>query len=122
MAKIERFEDLQSWQKERKLANVVYDLTDQGDFTKDFELRNQIRRASGSAMHNIVEGFDAGTNPEFIRFLRMARRSVSEIQSQLYLALDRKYIKEDDLKLAYDLATEVKRLVNGMIGYLKKST
>ena len=122
MAKIERFEDLQSWQKERKLANVVYDLTDQGNFAKDFELRNQIRRASGSTMHNIVEGFDAGTNPEFIRFLRMARRSVSEIQSQLYLALDRKYIKEDDLKLAYDLATEVKRLVNGMIGYLKKST
>ena len=122
MAKIERFEDLQSWQKERKLANVVYDLTDQGNFAKDFELRNQIRRASGSTMHNIVEGFDAGTNPEFIRFLRMARRSASEIQSQLYFALDRKYIKEDDLKLAYDLATEVKRLVNGMIGYLKKST
>ena len=122
MAKIERFEDLQSWQKARELANVVYDLTDQGDFTKDFELRNQIRRASGSAMHNIVEGFDAGTNPEFIRFLRMARRSASEVQSQLYLALDRKYISEVDLKLAYDLATEVKRLVNGMIGYLSKNS
>ena len=122
MAKIERFEDLQSWQKARKLANVVYDLTDQGNFTKDFELRNQIRRASGSAMHNIVEGFDAGTNPEFIRFLRMARRSASEVQSQLYLALDRKYISKDDLELAYDLATEVKRLVNGMIGYLNKNS
>ena len=122
MAKIKRFEDLQSWQKARKLANVIYDLTDQGDFTKDFELRNQIRRASGSAMHNIVEGFDAGTNPEFIRFLRMARRSASEVQSQLYLALDRKYIDEDDLNLAYDLATEVKRLVNGMIGYLNKNS
>ena len=122
MAKIKRFEDLQSWQKARKLANVIYDLTDQDDFTKDFELRNQIRRASGSAMHNIVEGFDAGTNPEFIRFLRMARRSASEVQSQLYLALDRKYIDEDDLNLAYDLATEVKRLVNGMIGYLNKNS
>ena len=122
MAKIERFEDLQSWQKARELANVVYDLTDQGDFAKDFELRNQIRRASGSAMHNIVEGFDAGTNPEFIRFLRMARRSASEFQSQLYLALDRKYISEDDLGLAYGLATEVKRLINGMIGYLNKNS
>jgi len=122
MAKIERFEDLQSWQKARKLANVVYDLTDQGEFTKDFELRNQIRRASGSTMHNIVEGFDAGTNPEFIRFLRMARRSASEVQSQLYLALDRKYISEIDLKLAYDLSTEVKRLINGMIGYLNKNS
>jgi four helix bundle protein len=73
-------------------------------------------------MHNIVEGFDAGTNPEFIRFLRMARRSASEVQSQLYLALDRKYISEADLKLAYDLATEVKRLINGMIGYLNKNS
>lgn len=122
MAKIERFEDLLSWQKARKLANVVYDLTDRGDFTKDFELQNQIRRASGSAMHNIVEGFDAGTNPEFIRFLRMARRSASEVQSQLYLALDRKYISEGDLTLSYELATEVKRHVNGMIGYLNKNS
>ena len=121
MAKIERFEELQSWQKTRKLANVVYDFTDRGGFAKDFELRNQIRRASGSAMHNIVEGFDAGTNPEFTRFLRMARRSASEVQSQLYLALDRRYITEVDLRLAYELATEVKRLINGMIGYLNKN-
>jgi len=78
------------------------------------------RRAAGSTMHNIVEGFDAGTNPEFIRFLRMARRSASEVQSQLYLALDRHYITEDELKEAYNLATEVKKLINGMIGYLQK--
>ena len=70
-------------------------------------------------MHNIVEGFDAGTNPEFIRFLRMARRSASEVQSQLYLALDRKYILESELKIAYNLATEVKKLINGMIRYLR---
>ncbi len=59
-------------------------------------------------MHNIVEGFEAGTNPEYIRFLRMARRSASEVQSQLYLALDRHYITEDELKKTYDIATEVK--------------
>jgi len=71
-------------------------------------------------MHNIVGGFDAGTNPEFIRYLRMARRSASEVQSQLYLALDRHYITEDELRKAYNLATEVKKLINGMIGYLQK--
>jgi len=71
-------------------------------------------------MHNIVEGFDAGTNPEFIRFLRMARRSASEVQSQLYLALDRHYITEDELRKAYNIATEVKKLINGMIGYLRR--
>ena len=72
-------------------------------------------------MHNIAEGFDAGTNPEFMRFLRMSRRSASEVQSELYLALDRKYINEDELSGTYDLATETKRLINGMIAYLRKA-
>ena len=119
MANIERFEDLQSWQKARKLTNLIYDLTATGSFAKDFELRNQIRRAAGSAMHNIVEGFDAGSNPEFIRFLKMARRSASEVQSQLYLALDRQYITENQRREAHKLATETKKLINGMIGYLR---
>ncbi len=72
-------------------------------------------------MHNIAEGFDAGSNPEFMRFLRMSRRSASEVQSELYLALDRKYINEEELSVTYDLATETKRLINGMIAYLRKS-
>jgi len=72
-------------------------------------------------MHNIAEGFDAGTNPEFIRFLKISRRSASEVQSELYLALDRNYINQDELVFAYNLATETKRLINGMIGYLRKS-
>ncbi len=92
MAKIERFEDLHSWQKARQLANLIYDLTGDANFSKDFRLKSQIQDVAGSVMHNIAEGFDAGTNPEFIRFLKIARRSASEVQSQLYLALDRKYI------------------------------
>ena len=122
MAKIERFEDVQSWQKARNLTNQVYELTNARTFAKDFELRTQIRRAAGSIMHNIVEGFDAGSNPEFIRSLKIARRSASEVQSQLYLALDQNYITEIELKIAYDLATETKRLINGLISYLRKST
>jgi four helix bundle protein len=121
MAKIERFEDLQSWQKARQLANSIYELTGQPKFAKDFRLGSQIQGAAGSVMHNIAEGFDAGSNPEFIRFLKMARRSTSEVQSELYLTLDRKYITQDELTTAYNLATEVKRLINGMIGYLRKS-
>jgi 23S rRNA-intervening sequence protein len=68
MAKIERFEDLQSWQKGRQLANQIYDLTSHTNFSKDFRLRDQINDAAGSVMHNITEGFDAGSNLEFIRF------------------------------------------------------
>ena len=121
MAKIERFEDLQCWQKARQLANAVYDLTEHPKFAKDFRLCGQIQGAAGSVMHNIAEGFDSGSNPEFIRFLRMARRSATEIQSELYLALDRKYIAQTELNSAYGLATEAKRLINGLIGYLRKS-
>jgi four helix bundle protein len=72
-------------------------------------------------MHNIVEGSDASTDAEFIRFLRMARRSCSEVQSQLYLALDRRHISADQLKQAYDLADEVKRLTNVLISNLRRS-
>ncbi len=60
MAKLERFEDLQSWQKGRQLANQIYELTLHVGFSRDFRLRDQINNAAGSVMHNITEGFDAG--------------------------------------------------------------
>ena len=119
MAKIGRFEDVKSWQKARVLANTVYTLTGKPNFNRNFRLRDQIQGAAGSVMHNIAEGFDAGSDVEFIRFLKYARRSASEVQSQLYLALDQGYIVQADMQKAYDLATEVKRLVNGLIAYLR---
>jgi len=121
MTKVRRFEDLICWQKARALANTIHELTCRAAFSKDFKLRDQILDAAGSVMHNIAEGNDAGTDPEFIRFLKMARRSSSEVQSELYLALDRKYIAESDLKQAYEQADEAKRLINGLIAYLRKS-
>jgi four helix bundle protein len=61
--KVTRFEDLRAWQQARVLANLVYDATDQGNFVRDFKLRDQIHGAAGSVMHNIAEGFDAGPMP-----------------------------------------------------------
>ena len=103
------------------MTNLIYDLTSEQLFARDFELRNQIQRASGSIMHNIAEGFDAGSNKEFVRFLKMSRRSASEVQSQLYLALDRKYLDQDQLQRAYSLCTEIKKLINALIKYLKEN-
>ncbi|HLD93681.1 MAG TPA: four helix bundle protein [Anaerolineales bacterium] len=120
MTKIERFEDLQSWQKARELVRRIYELTGSGAFAKDFALRDQISRSSGSVMHNIAEGFDSGSHPEFVRFLKMARRSASEVQSQLYLALDLNYIASEELEVGYQLATETKKLINGMVSYLRQ--
>ncbi|MBI4671292.1 MAG: four helix bundle protein [Chloroflexi bacterium] len=119
MSKIERFEDLLCWQKARVLANAVYDLTERPKFSRDGRLRGQLQGAAGSVMHNIAEGFDSGSKPEFIRFLKMSRRSASEVQSELYLATDRSYITEQERQTAYDVATEAKRLINGMINHLR---
>jgi len=119
--KITRFEDLQAWQQARVLANLIYDATDQGSFAKDFKLRDQIRGAAGSVMYNCAEGFDAGFDNEFAVFLKYARRSASEIQSEIYLALDRKYVDEATFKKIYDKATETKKIINALIAYLRKS-
>jgi len=121
MTTIKNFEDLKAWQKARELAGCAYTLTRKQKFARDFGLCNQIQEAAGSTMHNIAEGFESGYNLEFVRFLKMARRSAGEVQSELYLALDADFITEDELKKAYDLAVDVKKLINGMISYLNKN-
>jgi four helix bundle protein len=121
MSKIERFEDLKVWQAARVLVNQVYDVSEQGRFARDFGLRDQIREAAGSTMHNPAEGFEAGSNAEFIRFLKYARRSASEVQSELYIALDRRYLTPEQFQTIYEQATQLKKLINGLITYLRQA-
>ena len=121
MTTIQNFEELKSWNKARELAGVIYELTRHERFAREFGLPDQIQRAASSVMHNIAEGFGSGSDPEFVRFLKMARRSAGEVQSQLYLALDVIYITEEERQRAYILAVEVKQLINGMMTYLRKS-
>ena len=119
--KIERFEDIEGWKIGRKLANLVCDFTAQEPFNRDFGLRDQIQRAAGSVMHNVAEGFDAGSNPEFARFLGYAKRSCTEVQSELYLALDREYISQKKFDEATKLAEEAKAATGGFICYLRNN-
>ncbi|HEX2696342.1 MAG TPA: four helix bundle protein [Anaerolineales bacterium] len=121
MPSIKNFEDLQSWQKARELAGCIYGLTRKADFSHDYGLRDQIQRAASSVMHNIAEGFESGTDPEFARFLKMARRSAGEVQSELYLAFDCKYITQEEFQRGHDLTIDAKKLINGMMAYLRKS-
>ncbi|MFQ6082684.1 MAG: four helix bundle protein [Candidatus Aminicenantia bacterium] len=89
-----RFEELPCWIKARELCQAIFGLINEPKFQKDFSLRNQLWGAADSVMDNIAEGFDAGTTREFIRFLGYSQRSCSEVQSQLYRALDCAYIKQ----------------------------
>ncbi len=118
--KIERFEDIEAWQLARELTRKVYRLTKKLGFTKDHGLKRQIQDAAGSSMHNIAEGFDSETNAEFIRFLRYAKRSCTEVQSELYVALDEEYISANEFKDVYEQARQTRAAVRGFINYLKK--
>src|SRR2546425_10687058 len=113
MVMIRRFEDIQAWQEGRKLTREIYRLSQSGTFARDFGLRDQIGRASVSAMTNIAEGFDCESRPEFIRFLGIARRSAVEVQSLLYVALDVGYINDDVFQMQYEQAAKTKGLIGG---------
>jgi four helix bundle protein len=119
MAKIERFEDIQAWQKAKELVRDIYEVTSKGNFTKDYSLKDQIRRASISVMSNIAEGYARQTDREFTQFLHIALGSVSEVQSQLYIAQDLKYISNEDFDKIYEQGSETARLITGFIKYLK---
>ena len=118
--RIERFEDIEAWQLARELTRKVYRLTKKARFSKDYGLKNQIQDAAGSSMHNIAEGFDSETNPEFIRFLRYAKRSCTEVQSELYVALDEKYISADEFNDTYEQAARTRAAIYGFINYLRR--
>ena len=115
-----RFEELPCWQKARELCQAVFDLISQGGFQKDFTFRNQIWDAAGSSMDNIAEGFDDGSTREFIRFLGYAQRSSSEVQSQLYRALDCHYITKSQFDKVYDMASECRKQIKGFRKYLRE--
>ena len=119
MAAIERFEDIQGWQAARELTKMVYAVSKRGAFARDYRLRDQINGSAISVMSNIAEGFDASTDREFIRFLGYARRSASELQSQIYIALDQDYISQEEFNRIYAQATKTKRLIGGFIRYLE---
>jgi len=121
MSKFNRFEDILAWQKARVLVNDLYKIIDEVEkFKKDYNLKDQILRASFSIMLNIAEGFGRKSNKDFIHFLIIAHGSASEIQSALYIALDRKYINQTHFTSLYNEAGEISKMLMGLIKYLNK--
>jgi four helix bundle protein len=121
MAKIERFEEIDAWKKARELTKNIYEITGKGNISKDFALRDQLRRASMSIMANIAEGFERGGNKEFRQFLAVAKGSVGEVKAQLYVALDSGLMPLEQFNSLMALANETSRLLAGFLRYLKSS-
>ena len=117
--KIERFEDLECWKQSRIITKKIYSIVKRKDFSSDYRLRDQITGAAISIMNNIAEGFDSQSNREFIKFLVYSRRSASEVQSCLYVALDQNYIDENLFTELYNECTITRKLIDGLLKYLR---
>ena len=121
MGKFKSFEEINSWQKARHFNKRVYEITDNQNFKRDFDLVRQIRRASISISSNIAEGFERNTDKEFIHFLYIAKASAGEVRSQLYLASDLNYIEKVEFEELFKNVSDISKLISGFIKYLNDS-
>ncbi len=121
MATIKSFEDIESWKKAREVCKIIGQLVDAGNFQKSYRLINQIEGSSGSIMDNIAEGFERGTRAEFIQFLGYSKGSCGELRSQLYRALDRRYLSEEAFETIKIAVLQISGLLQNFIAYLQNS-
>ena len=121
MATFKRFEDILAWQKARQATKAVYQITSNGSFSKDFGLRDQIRRASVSIMANIAEGYGRRSDKEFSNFLNIAHGSIAETQSHLYVAVDLNYLSSREFEVIYVLLDESSKMIMSLTQHLKRS-
>ncbi len=100
---------------------MVYKISGHGDFSRDYALRDQIRRAAISVMANVAEGFSQRSNREFVQFLFTAKASAAEVQSHLYVALDQGYLGTEEFQKIYDRVDLCARQISRLITYLLHS-
>jgi len=115
------FEELEIWKIARDLTNKIYSLSNRSRFSKDFGLREQIRRAAVSIMSNIAEGYERDGNQELIQFLAVAKGSCGEVRCQLYVVIDQEYIDKENGEQLVDLSKKLSIMINNFIKYLKES-
>jgi four helix bundle protein len=121
MPTFRRFEDIQAWQRARKVTVQIYKLSGLGVFSRDFDLRGQIRRSSNSIMANIAEGQARRSDKDFANFLNIALGSTAETKSHLYLALDLGYLDQTLFDEIYEKLDEIGRMIFGLIEHLRST-
>jgi four helix bundle protein len=117
---VERFEDLVAWQKASDLTRVIYQITQEGAFAREFGLARPIQRAAVSIMSNIAEGFERSGRREFHQFLSTTKGSCAEFRSQLYVAFDIGYLMKSEFQRLLAQAEEIGRVVGGFRASVEK--
>jgi four helix bundle protein len=115
---VKTFEKLQIWKDTKILANEIYSI----DFKRDLGFNDQIQKAAVSIMSNIAEGFECGSNLEFIKYLTYSKGSAGEVRSLISLALDLKYIDEVVFDRVYEHSINISKQIANFIKYLKSHT
>jgi four helix bundle protein len=118
LAKIERFEDLEVWQTSMKLCADIYKITNSELFSKDFGLKDQIRRSAVSVPSNVSEGYERDSKRQFMYFLVIAKGSCGELRTQLRIARDLNYIEETVYSEINDKCISTSKQLKGFINYL----
>ncbi|HPO55900.1 MAG TPA: four helix bundle protein [Ignavibacteriaceae bacterium] len=111
--------DLIVYRKSIDFVTLVYQITKQFPKEELYSLANQMRRAAISIPSNISEGAARNHNKEFIQFLYIALGSASEIETQILISYNLKYISEEDFKVMDNLIIEIRKLINGLIKSIK---
>lgn len=113
--KIKSFTDLTVWQKGHELVLIIYRYTQRFPKEEMFGLSNQLRRAIVSFTSNIAEGFSRNSYKEKVQFYSIALRSLTEVQNQILISKDLKYISKEEFKICADITVELNKMTNGLI-------
>jgi four helix bundle protein len=122
MAIVLRFEELEIWQQARDICKKIRKITEASiSFSKDFSLKSQILRSSGSVMDNIAEGFERNGKKEFINFLYIAKGSLGEVRSQIHRSFDAEHIEKTEYDAFIEECYNLSGKIAHFISYLSRS-
>ena len=118
---IENFEDLRVWQKGIELTKRIYIITSKGELSRDFGLKDQLRRAAVSVPTNVAEGFERRSRKEYVNFLNIAKGSAGEVRSLLRVAIEVGYLEQNTYEQLYNQAKELSRMLASQIRAINQS-
>ena len=109
------FKELRVWQEARNLSVTVYKLTENSRFSKDYSLKDQVRRAAVSVASNIAEGYERNSDKDFIRFLLIAKGSLSELRTQLEIAKEITYMNDETFEKLEEHCNKIGAMLSKLI-------
>jgi len=115
------YRDLKAWQKAMELVTAVYASTQKLPKQETYGLTSQMRRAAVSIPSNIAEGQGRRLEGDFQHFLRNARGSLLELETQILIAQNLQYLSEAEAQMLLERCGEVGRILNGLIGSLRRN-